>query len=74
MFCFSSNNLDDINSVPFEAGEKDTRDLGLDGVFRRVLRFPPPLTNSWSRISHNMAEKEGDEKSEIPNSVYSNRE
>ena len=36
--------------------EKVASDLGLDSVFCQVLRFPPSLTNGWSRISLDMAE------------------
>ena len=38
------------------ACEDVASDLGLDGVFHRVLLFPPPLTTGWSTWhSHNMA-------------------
>ena len=41
-------------------------DMELGGGFRRVLRFPPPVTNGYSRLSRNMAE-ELTKKNEIPN-------
>ena len=43
-------------------------DLGLGGDFRRVLRFPLPVTTGQSWLSRNMAEKVT--KNEIPNSKF----
>ena len=43
--------------IPAGACEKDVRDLGLGGVFHRVLRFHPPPTTGLLRLSHNMAEQ-----------------
>ena len=36
---------------------KVASDLELDGGFRRVLRFPQPVTTGLSRLSLEMAEK-----------------
>ena len=39
------------------AYEEVTRNLGLGGGFRWVLRFPPPGQTGQSRLSRNMVEK-----------------
>ena len=39
------------------ACEKDASDLGFGGGFRWVLQFPPPVTNGYSQLNCNMAEK-----------------
>ena len=37
--------------------ELRVRELGLDGGFRRVLQFLPPVTTGLSRLSRNVVEK-----------------
>ena len=46
-----------IHILPAGACEKVASDLGLGGGFRRVLRFPPPVTTGSSRLRRIMAEK-----------------
>ena len=46
-----------IHILPAGACGKVASDLGLGGGFRRVLRFPPPVTTGSARLSRTMAEK-----------------
>ena len=55
--CYTVQTFNSCTSRPVGACEKVASDLELGGGFRRVLRFPPPVTTGLSRISCNTADK-----------------